>query len=202
MLILDEITSGWRRTIGGIHLLEKVNPDITVFAKGISNGYPMAAVLGKREIMDIAQKSFISSTYWTERIGPAAAIATINKLKKHNIPAYLCRIGDLIGKGWKELTGKHQLKIKIMNISPLITFRFDYEGQNAVLDTLFNQEMLKRGFLCSKSVYVSYAHTEEIVKIYLDNVDKVFEIVSKAISSNAYKFLKGPIIHSGFKRLT
>jgi glutamate-1-semialdehyde aminotransferase len=203
VLIFDEITSGFRMNVGGIHLLYKVYPDIAVFGKAISNGYPMAAVVGKNNVMDAAQKSFISSTYWTERIGPTAAIATIKKMKKHNIPSYLAKIGKLIGIGWRKLAKKHNLKIEIFNIPSLITFKFLYGKDSQALHTLFNQEMLKKGFLTSKSVYVCYSHKEEHIKKYLENVDHVFEIISKAIKNNKiYDLLEGPVAHQGFQRLT
>lgn len=203
VLIFDEVTSGWRMNTGGIHMLYKVYPDIVVFAKAISNGYPMAAIIGKRGVMDAAQKSFISSTCWTERIGPAAAIATIKKLKKYNVPRHLCRIGNSIGRGWEKLAKKHNLRISVMNIPPLITFKFDYENESQALHSLFTQEMLKRGYLASKSVYVSYAHTKQRVEKYLENVDEVFELIKKAIDKGNFRnLLKGPIAHTGFQRLT
>jgi glutamate-1-semialdehyde 2,1-aminomutase len=203
VLIFDEITSGFRMNVGGIHMTYKVFPDIAVFGKAMGNGYPMAAIIGRKEVMDAAQKSFISSTCWTERIGPTAAIATIKKLKKYNIPAHLIRIGKLIGEGWKKYAKKHDLKIIVMNIPSLITFKFDYEKDSQAIHTLFNQEMLKRGYLTSKSVYICYAHKEKDLKEYFKNVDEVFGIIKKAIENkNVYKLLKGPVAHIGFKRLT
>jgi glutamate-1-semialdehyde aminotransferase len=203
VLIFDEITSGFRTNVGGIHMVYKVYPDIAVLGKAMSNGYPMAVIIGKRKVMDVAQKSFISSTYWTERVGPAAAIATIKKLKKYNVPRYICKIGNLIGQGWRELAKKHNLKIEIMNIPSLITFKFDYGKDNQALHTLFTQEMLKRGFLASKSVYVSWSHKENHVKKYLENVDEVFGIIKEAIEKKKiYGLLEGPIAHADFRRLT
>lgn len=202
VLIFDEITAGWRLTVGGSHLIYNVNPDMMVTAKALSNGYPMAAVIGRGDIMDAAQISFISSTYWTERIGPAAAIATIKKMDKLNLPAHLDRIGALIGKKWSELADIHDLKFSILPPNALITFSIDYE--NALeIKTLFTQEMLKRGYLASTSVYVSYAHTEEIVNKYMKDVDEVFGIIKKAIEKDNIKtLLNGPVAHSGFQRLT
>ncbi len=202
ILIIDEITAGWRLTCGGAHLLYDVNPDMMVTAKAVSNGYPMAAVIGKAELMDASQTSFISSTYWTERIGPAAAIATINKMQKVNLPAYLDKIGALIGKNWEELANKHSLNFSILPPNALVTFTIDYE--NALeIKTLYTQEMLKRGYLAATSVYVSYAHTEEIVNKYMKDVDEVFGIIKIAIEQKTVrKLLKGPTVHSGFQRLT
>jgi glutamate-1-semialdehyde aminotransferase len=201
VLIFDEITSGWRMNVGGIHALYKVYPDIAVYGKAMSNGFPMAAVVGKREIMDLAQESFISSTYWTDRIGPVASITTINKMRKNNVPRHLCKIGNLVSAGWKKLSDIYGLNIKIIGIPPLTTFEFKYDDGQA-MHTLFTQEMLDRGFLASKSLYASYSHTKVHVSKYLENVDEVFEIINKAEKSGTVrKLLRSPIAHTGFKRL-
>ena len=201
VLIFDEITSGWRMNVGGIHELYKVYPDIAVYGKAMSNGFPMVAVVGRGEVMNCAQDSFISSTYWTERIGPVAAIATINKILEKNVPSHLCNIGRLISEGWRKLAEEYDLRIDIMGIPPLTTFVFDYGEDSQALHTLFTQEMLKRGFLASKSVYVSYSHNEEHVAKYLESVDEVFGIIKEAIEKKC-DLLKGPVAHEGFKRLT
>jgi glutamate-1-semialdehyde 2,1-aminomutase len=201
ILIFDEITSGWRMRVGGVHELYNVYPDIVVYAKAMGNGFPIAALIGKKEVMNMAQESFVSSTYWTERIGPAAAIATINKMLEKEVPAHICRIGKLISEGWKKAAGRHNLRIKIMGIPPLTTFAF--EDRNSLqLHTLFTQEMLNRGFLASRSVYVSYSHSEDHVQKYLQCVDEVFELLKKAVESdNVSDLLAGPVAHEGFKRL-
>jgi glutamate-1-semialdehyde aminotransferase len=201
ILIFDEITSGWRMNVGGIHSIYKVYPDIVVHGKAMGNGYPMAAVIGKKEVMDVAQESFISSTYWTERIGPVASLATINKMIKKDVPSHLCKIGNLVTEGWEKLAKSHGLDIKTMGIPPLTTFAFKHEDKQA-LHTLFTQEMLDRGFLASKSLYASYSHTKAHVSKYLENVDEVFEIIEKAVESGKVrKLLRGPVAHEGFKRL-
>jgi len=203
VLIFDEVTSGFRMNVGGVHMLYKVYPDIAVFGKAMSNGFPMSAVVGIGKVMDAAQKTFISSTYWTERVGPAASIATIKKMAKYNVPSCLSKIGKLIGQNWEKLAKKYGLKVKVFNIPSLISFKFDYEKDSQAIHTLFNQEMLKRGYLVSKSVYVCYAHKKKYVDEYLENVDEVFAFISEAIrNNNVYKLLKGPVAHSGFKRLT
>lgn len=202
-LIFDEITSGWRMNLGGIHLLYKISPDIAVFAKAMSNGYPMAAIIGKRKVMDYAQKSFISSTYWTERIGPVAAIATIKKMRKRRVQRHLIAIGTLIGKNLTQLSKKHAIGIELSNIPPLITFKFAHSSGSQALHTLYNQEMLKKGYLVTKSVYVSFAHTKDIVEKYIQATNEVFFTLKKAIEhKKIHDFLEGPIAHKGFKRLT
>lgn len=203
VLIFDEITVGWRVALGGAHLSYGVYPDIAVLGKAIANGYAMAAIIGTEDVMDSAQKTFISSTFWTERIGPAAALATIREMKRVNLPAYLKRVGSLIGDGWKRSAEKHGLKIRVHGPEALVGFAFDYGEKSQAIRTLFTQEMLRRGFLASGSVYVSYAHTKKHVKKYLSAVDEVFALLAEAIKKNTVTFLlQGPVAHSGFQRLT
>lgn len=203
VLIFDEITIGWRLAVGGAHLLYGVEPDIAVFAKAMGNGYPIAAVIGKRAVMDSAQKTFISSTFWTERIGPVAALATIKKLRKNNVPAHLKNIGERISKGWREISLRHGLKLSVLYPPALVTFAFEYGSESQAIRTLFTQEMLSRGYLASGSVYVSLAHTAEMVDEYLKAVDEVFGMIAKAIAEGSvYTYLEGPVAHSGFQRLT
>jgi glutamate-1-semialdehyde 2,1-aminomutase len=200
-LIFDEVTAGWRMNIGGAHLLYGVSPDIAVFAKGMSNGYPMAAIVGTVSVMESAQKSFISSTYWTDRIGPTAAIATINKMIEKDVPSHLMKIGRLVKQGWAELANKHGLVVGISGIDPLGHFEFKYENA-LVLKTLFTQLMLEKGFLATNAFYASYAHNENHVHIYLKAVDESFEFIAKSLlDGNAQKQLHGQICHSSFKRL-
>lgn len=201
VLIFDEISAAWRQNVGGTHLLYHVNPDIAVLGKAMSNGYPMGAIIGKAKMMDLAQSSFISSTYWTERTGPAASLATIRKMQRENVPGHLDRIGKMIGERWEQLARKHNLDITVIGPTPLITFSFNYENAQEI-KTLFTQEMLKRGFLASLSVYVSYAHKEEQVGRYINAVDQVFELIRKAVTENKVTgLLEGPVAHKGFKRL-
>jgi len=127
VLIVDEITAGWRLNPGGAHLLLGIEPDLAVFAKGISNGFPMAAVIGKREVMEITQDTFISSTYWTERIGPAAALATIRKYRKLKVHDHMKKVGKMVQDGWIELAEKHSLDIHVSGIYPLGHFSFEHE---------------------------------------------------------------------------
>ncbi|MEK9153154.1 MAG: aminotransferase class III-fold pyridoxal phosphate-dependent enzyme [Patescibacteria group bacterium] len=203
VLVFDEISIGWRVNGRGVHMNYNVYPDIAVFGKTISNGYPMAAIIGRKKVMDAAQQTFISSSYWTERIGPVASLATLKKIKEKKVPAHIKRIGKMIGDGWIKLADKHNLRIKIDGPEALITFSFDYDAENQLLRTIFIQEMLKRGFLAGGSVYVSLAHTDSSVKKYLEAVDKVFALLKKGLEeNNLRKILKGPIAHSGFQRLT
>jgi len=201
-LIFDEITSGFRLAVGGAHLKLGINPDIAVFAKGMSNGYPMAAVIGQKRFMEYTQESFISSTNWTDRIGPTAALATIRKYKTKQVPKYLEKIGKTVQDGWKQLQQTYKLKLQISGIYPLGHFSFEYENAQAV-KTLLIQTMLEKGFLTSTAFYASLAHTEKIVAEYLAALDETFNTLKKAIDTNGVeKQLQGPVAQSGFRRLT
>lgn len=201
VLIFDEVSSGWRLTTGGAHLLYGVTPDIAVFAKAMSNGYPMAAIIGTGDVMQAAQDSFISSTYWTERIGPTAALETIRKHGRCNVSEHLINIGKSVQSGWKSLANRSSLRISITGIPPLAHFSFDYENGQAIR-TLFTQEMLQKGFLATNAFYTSYAHQDHHVESYLKAVDETFALIAKATERNEVeKLLKGPVAHSGFYRL-
>ncbi|MFC2117206.1 aminotransferase class III-fold pyridoxal phosphate-dependent enzyme [Bacteroidota bacterium] len=201
-LIIDEISAGWRMNPGGAHLIYDIHPDIAVFAKGMSNGYPMAAIIGKSPIMEAAQTSFISSTYWTDRIGPVAALATINKYIKVKAHEKMINSGQQIKKIWKEQGIKHGLDINVGGIDPIAHFGFNYDNP-LVLKTLYTQAMLELGIMASTAFYASYAHEEPEISLYSKAADESFKIISEAIQTgNPRTYLKGPVCHSGFQRLT
>jgi len=202
VLIFDEVTSGFRMTCGGIHLTLGVEPDIAVFAKALGNGYPCAAIIGQRSVMESAQKSFISSTYWTERIGPVAALATIHKFQEKKVHLHLIRMGKLVQEGWKRAADKAGLEIEIDGIEPLSHFSIRSSFEEAPR-TLYTQLMLDKGFLALNKFYATYAHTEDQVKQYLAATEETFAIVARAIKEKkVMEMLTGPVAHAGFKRLT
>jgi len=201
VLIVDEVTAGFRLCNGGAHLVYEIKPDIAVFAKAMSNGYPMAAIIGKGEVMSSAQDTFISSTYWTERVGPTAALATIKKIKSKNVVKHLGKMGQKVKEGWHKAADRHNLKIHVDGVDPIAHFGFEYKNP-LIPKTIYTQLMLKEGFLATTAYYASYAHKPEDVKRYLKATDKVFAKISKAMAAgNLEKLLKGPVCQSGFRRL-
>lgn len=201
VFVLDEITSGWRLNLGGAHLLYGIEPDIAVFGKAISNGFPMGAIIGKSDVMQAAQESFISSTYWTERIGPVAALATIRKMKQFKVSEHLIKIGKIVKKGWEEAAKKHGLDVHVSGIDPLPHFEFKSK-EPLILKTLYTQLMLEKGFLASTGFYASYGHKEKQINEYINAINDVFSFIAKAEGEgDPKKYLKGPVCHSGFKRL-
>lgn len=203
ILIFDEITSGWRMNVGGIHLRYQVTPDIAIFGKAMGNGHPIAAIIGKGDIMDTAQDTFISSTYWTERVGFVAANATIEKMQKFNVPGQITSIGQYIGHEWSKIIKIYDLPFNIEDgIPPLVHLGFNHP-ETLLIQTFITQEMLKSNFLARESVYVSYPHTKEIVDQYIQNLDPVFcRITNELEKGTLNKCLDGPLAKSGFKRLT
>jgi len=202
VLIFDEISAGFRMNSGGAHLLFGVIPDIAVFSKAMGNGFPIAAIIGKGKVMDAAQKTFISSTMWTERIGPTAALSTIKKHKAVDAGKHLMAIGQQIQEGWVLLAKKNNLNINIGGIPPQSHFAFEYDNALS-MKTLFIQLMLKKGILASTLFYAMYAHQPHHVEQYLRAVDEVFTTISdENRTGNLGKSLEGKPASAGFKRLT
>lgn len=203
VIISDEITSGWRFTDGGIYKVNGFSPDIVVYGKALGNGYAISAVVGNKETMDNTQDSFISSTFWTERVGFVAALKTIEVLTRDKVWEHLNDIGTKIGKIWLEHASKHDIRLSITDCKPLITMKLDYGSLNQAVVTYYIQEMLKRGYLAAPSVYVSKAHTAEGVDKYAQAVDEVFGLLSQVIAAGDLeeKLLTKPRTDA-FKRLT
>ena len=202
ILIMDEISAGFRLTTGGAHLVvHKEMPDMAVFSKALGNGYPIAAVIGKAVVMEAAQTSFISSTNWTERIGPSAAIATIKKHRNQKVATHLIQVGQKVQTGWHKLAEKHGLLIHVDGIKPMSHFSFNSEMANA-LKAYFIQLMLEKGFLASNLFYAMHAHTNEHVHVYLEAVDQTFAELKEALQrGDLLEKIEGQPARSGFQRL-
>jgi len=202
LLIFDEITIGWRLALGGAHLRFGVAPDIAAFAKTMSNGHPMAAVIGTRAAMEGAHNSFISSTYWTESVGPVAALATIRKMQQLDLPAHCERIGGRVKEAWRTASERHGVPAVVADgYSALAHFAFEHELADE-LKTLYVQLMLERGFLATTSMYACLAHTDEIIEKYASAIDEVFAEIADALArGDVRRRLKGPVAHKGFRRL-
>lgn len=202
VLIFDEITSGWRTRTSGVHMDFGVTPDLATFAKTMSNGIPMAALIGIGDVMDYAQRTFISSAYWTERLGPVAALATLKKHAELDVGPKVCETGLLVKKLWQEVSDRHGMNLKISGLASLATFQFKAEDPAPIM-TLHVQNMLKQGFLASNQFYATNAHTVEDVNKYIEAFDKSMAVISAAVSDGVVlEYLEGPIKHMGFARLT
>ena len=202
VLVFDECTSGFRETFGGIFKKYGVEPDMAMFGKTIGNGYALTAIVGKKSVMEAAQTSFISSTFWTERIGPTAALATLKVMEEIKSWDIITSKGKKVQLGWESLALSNGLEIDVAGIPALSSYSFKSEHALAY-KTLVTQEMLKKNILASTSFYASIAHDDEFIDRYLEELDKVFSIIKKCENQELKieSLLKGPICHSGFKRL-
>lgn len=202
VLIFDECSSGFRETNGGLHLKYGVHPDMAWFGKALGNGYSITAILGTRETMEVAQDTFVSSTFLTERTGPVAALATLKEMKSNKSWEQITKTGSEIKKGWLKAANNHKLPITIGGLDALANFSFTTPDW-LLIKTFICQEMLKRGYLASNSIYSCTAHTELIIEEYMENLDEVFGIVAKANrdGSPIEDLLEGPVCHDGFRRL-
>lgn len=201
VLIFDECTSGFRETFGGLHKKYGVEPDMAMFGKALGNGYGITATIGKREVMESAQTTFISSTFWTERIGPTAGLATLKVMEQMQSWDIITNTGLDIRKGWQQLADKYALSINHWGLPALTGFTFQSENALAY-KTLITQEMLAKGYLAGNSVYVCTEHTPAIVAGFFDTLDPIFAIVKECEEGrDVIGLLKGPVCHGGFKRL-
>jgi len=201
VLVFDECTSGFRETFGGLHKKYGVEPDMAIFGKALGNGYGITATIGRREIMQAAQSTFISSTFWTERIGPAAALKTLEVMERVQSWDTIHATGLAIRASWQALADKHGLKIDHWGLPALAGFTF--LSPNALAyKTLVTQEMLARGYLAGTSVYACVEHTPEVRERFFAELDPVFALVKECEEGrDVMQLLRGPVCHAGFKRL-
>lgn len=201
VLIFDECTSGFRETFGGLHKKYGVEPDMAMFGKALGNGYGITATIGRREIMEAAQATFISSTFWTERIGPTAALKTLEVMERVKSWDTITQTGLKIRERWQQLADKHGLGVSHWGLPALTGFTFQSDNALAY-KTLITQEMLAKGYLASNSVYVSTVHTQEVIDGYFDALDPLFALIKECEEGrDVIGLLKGPVCHGGFKRL-
>jgi glutamate-1-semialdehyde aminotransferase len=202
VLIFDECTSGFRETFGGLHLKYGVEPDMAVFGKALGNGYAITAVIGARAVMEAAQSTFISSTFWSERIGPAAALKTLEVMENKRSWEINSSTGEKIKASWLSISVDSKVPIKISGLSSIPSFGF--EGPNHLeLKTLQTQEMLKKGYLSTPLVFVCTAHNEKVLKKYEVALSDVFQTIGSVMGDKEaiLNLLDGPVCHDGFKRL-
>ena len=179
-LVFDEISIGWRLCFGGAHLEFGVNPDLAIFAKGISNGFAMGAIIGNRVTLSAAEDSFISSAYWTEGIGPAAAVAAVEKMQRIDVPKHLAKIGNRFREAWRALGKEHSIPTTIGGRPEMNLIGFDHDEANSLM-TLFTTRMLDRGFLSGGGFNPTLAHGERHVVAWKEAAAKVLPEIRASI---------------------
>ncbi len=200
-LVIDEISAGWRFTLGGAHLVYGLEPDVAVFAKALGNGHPIAAIIGRPHVMDWAERSFVSSTYWTESVGPVAALAALEKMRQIDVPAHVNQIGTRVQRAWAEAGARHQVPVKVGGHPPFSSLAFEHE-QNLAIQTLYTHLMLDRGFLAGAGFYPSLAHEDRHVEAFAAALDEVFAQLAEAITEgDVLRRIGGRVRQAGFARL-
>ncbi|EGG93727.1 putative bifunctional protein Glutamate-1-semialdehyde 2,1-aminomutase/3-deoxy-manno-octulosonate cytidylyltransferase [gamma proteobacterium IMCC1989] len=201
VLIFDECTSGFRETLGGLHKKYGVEPDMAMFGKALGNGYAVTATIGRKEIMEAAQTTFISSTFWTERIGSVAALKTLEVMEREESWKTITTTGLDIRNRWQALADQYDLSISHWGLPALTGFTFN-GGKALEYKTLITQELLQKGYLAANSIYVSTAHTADIINGYFSELEPVFKLINDCENGrDVNTLLKGPVCHGGFKRL-
>jgi glutamate-1-semialdehyde 2,1-aminomutase len=201
VLIFDECTSGFRQTFGGLHKLYGIEPDVAMFGKALGNGYAITAIIGKRAVMEAAQGTFISSTFWTERIGPTAALKTLEVMEREKSWERITQTGKAIGERWQRLAGKYELPMQISGLPSMIGFNLPVPDM-IKYKTFITQEMLKKGFLAANAVYVCTEHIQPVIDQYFEELDPIFAVIKECEQGRTVEnLLDGPVCHTGFKRL-
>ena len=196
ILIFDECTSGYRENMGGVHLKFKVSPDMAIFGKALGSGYAINAIIGKKDIMKKAENTFISSTFWGERIGYTAALASIREFKRLNIFKKIETNGKMLKNIWSTLSKKHNVKIKVMGTNAIPSFEFTYDHQKK--KTFLTQEMLKNKILATNMIYINIFHNKKNIQKYIKVLDKIFYDISK---KDLKKILKSRVCYKPINRI-
>lgn len=204
LLIFDEVVTGFRLALGGAQELFGVTPDMATFAKALSNGYPLGAICGRREVMESAASMFISSTYFSDAIGLAAGLATVTELRDRPVIPHLWEMGQRLQTGLRELAAKHGLAFHCDGFAPVLHMGFDEpdEHQRIVMTTVYLQELVKRGVLCLMGAYLCYSHRPEHIDAYLNAADAAFTTIKRGTAEgNLESLCEGGLWGQHFRRL-
>jgi glutamate-1-semialdehyde 2,1-aminomutase len=180
LLVFDEVSTGFRMHHGGVQPALGITPDMAVFAKSISNGYPMAAVVGKRAVMESAARMFISSTYWSDTIGLRAAVTTLREIRRRDVPAHVHNVGTQLIERLNQAAGETGLAVKCggLAVHPALKFGTDDPALTAKLATLFVQEMAKRGCHGYPSFYLNGAQGPAEIEQTVQAAREVFVLIA------------------------
>jgi glutamate-1-semialdehyde 2,1-aminomutase len=204
LLVFDEVSCGFRLRLGGVQEYAGVTPDLAVFAKSISNGYPMAAVVGLRDVMEPSARMFISSTYWSDTIGLRAALTTICELRRREVPAQLDRLGTEIQARLNAAADETGAPVRCLGLSvhPGLRFEVDDPTLQAKLATLYIQEMAKRGCHGYASFYLNAAQGPAELDQTADAAREVFALIRQGLDRGGIdRLLECDLTQDAFRRL-
>ena len=204
VFILDEVSAGLRFSTGGAQQYLGVTPDMAVFAKSLSNGYPMAAVVGTRDVMEPAARMFISSTYWSDTIGLRAALTTLGEVRRRDVPGQLWRFGRRLKDQLNAVAREVGLDVCCQGIDahPQLQFAISDPQLKSQVATLYIQEMAKRGCHGYASFYLNAAQGQAELAQTTEAARETFTIIRDALASGTVaRRLEGAVQQDAFRRL-
>ncbi len=200
-LIFDESTSGFRQVLGGHHLTLGISPDMAVFGKTLGNGYAITAVLGTDEVMDVARELFISSTFWSERIGPAAGLASLAAMAEDGAPARVHQIGLRYRKELAESVDARIAKVNFLGLPAISVVSLPNVTDAVLLKTYVAGRLLERGYLAGPAFYATLPHAEPLTRFVDEMSDVLTEAASLGESGLAETLANETLATTGFARL-
>ena len=191
VLIFDEVSCGWRIAVGGAQQYLGITPDMTVVAKCMSNGYPMGAVVGSREVMEPAKEMFISSSYWSDCVGLAASITTIRELKRRDSTARFKEIGEDLRTALEAAIDSVGISARVtgLHTRPTVSIDVPEETLGSKVNTLFIQEMALRGIHCHTGFMATLAHTAEDIRITAEAAAEALAVVRAGLEGDVERLL-------------
>ncbi len=200
VLIFDETITGFRYANGGAQAYFNVTPDLSTFGKGLANGYPLSAIVGKSEIMELMEEIFFSFTFGGETLSLAAALNVLTRLEKEPIIDQLWETGNYLLENLQKLIDDKGLtdQFNLWGTAVFSGCAPTATGDELwLIKTLFMQEMIASGILSLGTHNISYAHTKEHVDILLKAYASFFDKLNS--TSDIKSLLKCEPIEPLFK---
>ena len=203
VLIFDEVSTGFRASAAGVQTVVGTIPDMAVFAKSISNGYAMGAVVGKRDVMKPAARMFVSSTYWSDTIGLRAALTTLREIRRRDVPTKLQQLGRHLKTTLNEVAAETGCPVSCVGIDTHPRLEFDIDASlTAQVTTLYIQEMAKQGCHGYTSYYLNAAQGDTEVEQTANAARKTFSLIVQALDKgNVDQFVEASQQEDLFHRL-
>jgi glutamate-1-semialdehyde 2,1-aminomutase len=204
VFIFDEVSSGFRFSTGGAQAYVGVTPDLAVFAKSMSNGYPMAAVVGKRAVMEPSIRMFISSTYWSDTIGLRAALTTLREIRRREVPMYLHQFGTELQRRLNDAAAETGMSVRCggLSVHPALQFQVEDPAMKTRLATLYMQEMAKRGCHGYTSFYLNAAQGAAEIEQTVAAARETFALMDQGLRRGTIdQLLECDLQQDAFRRL-
>ncbi len=202
LVIWDEIVTGLRYALGGAQEYYGVTPDLACFGKGLSNGFPLSAVVGRRDLMKEFDRVFVSMTFGGETVSLAAALATVGEVRSRDVTRYLWQLGEYWRKSFNQLASTSRVAVSCIGAGPRTSFSFAATGGYAAneIRSLFLQECVKRGVLFGVPIFISFSHSPQDIEFTLQVTAEAIELVDRAlVSGDLHQCMEGEMAGEVFR---